>query len=353
MVNKPEQTKDIVLTENDAIVPIKNIQSMIFTIRGVQVMIDRDLATVYDVETRVLNQAVKRNIDRFPKEFRFQLTQEEYDELVTNCDRFHLSPSSGTSSRGESLRCQIGTLKDSPKDSLRSQSVTLKTGGGRGKHRKYLPYAFTEQGVSMLSAVLRSETAVKVSIKIINAFVQMRRFIQHNANVFARLDLVEHRQIVFESETEKNFEEVFNALEAGEPPKQGIFYNGQVYDAYTFVCDLIRKAETSLVLIDNFIDDSVLTLLSKRSEDVSCQIYTKSISTPLALDLKKHNQQYPSIFIQTFKEAHDRFLIVDEKVIYHIGASLKDLGKKWFAFSRFETGAVQMLKNLQVLADNE
>lgn len=335
MVNKIQQAQDPVVAENDTITPVENIKSMIFTFRGVQVMVDSDLATVYDVETRVLNQAVKRNIDRFPREFRFQLTQEEYDELVTNCDRFHFSHPPDTS--GEQ------------KDSLRSQSVTLKTGGGRGRHRKYLPYVFTEQGVAMLSAVLRSKTAIRVSLRIINAFVELRRFIQNNAQLFMRLDSVERRQIAFESQTEKNFEKVFNALEAGQPPKQGIFYEGQVYDAHTFVCDLIRKAEKSLVLIDNFIDDSVLTLLSKRTADVFCTIYTKSISKPLALDLKKHNRQYPPIAVEIFNNAHDRFLIIDEKEIYHIGASLKDLGEKWFAFSRFDTEAVEMLKKLEGL----
>jgi phage regulator Rha-like protein len=299
--------------KDDAIVPVENIQSMIFTVRGVQVMVDRDLAAIYGVETRVLNQAVKRNIDRFPEEFRFQLTQEEYEQ----------------------------------KDFLRSQFVTLKKDGGRGQHRKYLPYVFTEQGVSMLSAVLRSETAVKVSIKIINAFVEMRRFIQHNANVFARLDSVERRQIAFESATGKKFEKLFQALEAGEPSRQGIFYDGQIYDAYTFVCDLVRKAKKSLLLIDNYVDDSVLTLLSKRKPGVDAVIYTKTISKQLALDLKKHNQQYPPINIERFNDAHDRFLILDGKDIYHFGASLKDLGKKWFAFSRFETGAVDMLKKLR------
>ena len=201
------------MKQNDEIVPA-NIQSMIFTIRGVQVMVDSDLAAVYEVETKILNRAVKRNIDRFPESFRFQLTEKEYD----------------------SLRCQIGTLNEkslqshfgtsNDDDSLMSQIVTLET--GRGKHRKYLPYV-SEQGVSMLSAVLRSDTAVKVSIQIINAFVEMRRFIQHNASVFARLDFVERRQLVFESETEKNFEKVFQALERrDEPPRQGIFFNGQV-----------------------------------------------------------------------------------------------------------------------------
>jgi phage regulator Rha-like protein len=303
------------LTKPDSgIVLVSNIQSMIFTVRGVQVMVDRDLATVYGVETRALNQAVKRNIDRFPEAFRFQLSEEEKEQLVANCDRFD----------------------------LRSQIVTSSGHGGR----RYLPYVFTEQGVSMLSAVLRSDTAVKVSIQIINAFVEMRKFIQHNANIFARLDSVERRQITFESETEKNFEKVFQAMEAGEPPKQGIFYDGQVYDAYSFVADLIRKAKKSLILIDNYVDDSVLTLLCKRKKGVAATICTKTVSKQLALDLKKHNAQYPPITLEVFKDAHDRFLILDEKEIFHIGASLKDLGKKWFAFSRFESGAIEMLKKL-------
>lgn len=303
------------MNQNNEIVSV-NIQSMIFTIRGVQIMLDRDLAVVYGVETKVLNQAVKRNIDRFPQEFRFQITESEYDEVVTTSEMFN----------------------------LRSQMVTSSGHGGR----RYLPYVFTEQGVSMLSAVLRSETAIKVSIQIINAFVQMRRFIQHNAKVFERVELVERRQLVFESETEKNFEKVFQALERrDEPPRQGIFYNGQVYDAWRFASDLIRKAKKSLVLIDNYVDDSVLTLLSKRSAGVACKIYTKNISKQLALDLEKHNQQYSPIDLEIFNDAHDRFLILDGNDIYHIGASLKDLGKKWFAFSKFETGAIEMLKRLE------
>lgn len=309
--------------KGNSIVPVENIQSMIFTVRGVQVMLDSDLARIYGVEIKRLTEQVKRNIDRFPENFRFQLTKDEYEDL----------------------RSQAVTL-ESDSISLRSQIATLEVERGRGQHRKYLPYVFTEQGVSMLSAVLRSETAVKVSITIINAFVEMRRFIQQNANVFARLDSVERRQIVFESETEKNFEKVFQALEAGEPSRQGIFYDGQIYDAYSFVCDLVRKAKKSLLLIDNYVDDSVLTLLSKRKSGVDAVICTKTISKQLALDLKKHNQQYPPIKIETFKDAHDRFLIIDGKDVYHFGASLKDLGKKWFAFSRFETGAVDMLKKL-------
>ena len=268
-------------------------------------MVDRDLADIYEVENKRLNEQVKRNQSRFPESFRFQLTDAEKEQLVANCDRF---------------------------DSM--------------KHASNNPYAFTEQGVSMLSAVLRSETAIRVSIQIINAFVKMRHFLQSNADVFARIESVEKRQLQFESTTGANFEKIFQALEAAEPPKQGIFYDGQVHDAHTFVSGLIRKAKKSLILIDNYVDDSVLTLLTKRKKSASALIYTKTISKQLALDLEKHNQQYPPVQIERFKDAHDRFLIIDEQHIYHIGASLKDLGKKWFAFSKFESGALEMLRKL-------
>jgi hypothetical protein len=300
-----------------SIVPIDKLQGMIYTVRGMQVMLDSDLAAIYVVETKIFNRAVKRNIERFPEAFRFQLTQEEF----------------------ENLRCQIGT--SSSDETLGSQNTTSNHGG-----RRYLPYVFTEQGVSMLSAVLRSDTAIKVSIQIINAFVEMRHFIQNNASIFARLDSVEKKQLAFQIKAEESFDRVFNALESAEPPSQGIFYNGQVHDAHSFVSSLIRKATKSLILIDNYVDDTVLTLLAKRKKTVSAKIYTKKLSKQLALDLEKHNQQYPSITIETFADAHDRFLIIDECEIYHIGASLKDLGKKWFAFSKFESGAVEMLQKL-------
>jgi hypothetical protein len=295
----------LAMSPHETNVSLRRIQGMIFTIRGLPVMIDRDLADVYGVENKRLNEQVKRNIERFPDTFRFQLTDAERDELVANCDRF----------------------------------APL-------KHATSNPYAFTEQGVSMLSAVLRSETAVKVSIQIITAFVEMRRFLVNNASVFARLDSMEKRQITFESKTAETFDKVFRALEATEPPKQGIFYDGQVHDAHAFVSNLIRTARASLILIDNYVDDTVLTLLSKRKKSVTAVIYTKEISKQLALDLQKHNEQYPPIEVRRFKDAHDRFLVVDEHVVYHIGASLKDLGKKWFAFSKFETGAIDMLKRL-------
>ena len=263
------------------------IKNMIYTIRGKQVMLDRDLAELYEVETRRLNEQVKRNKERFPNNFMFQLTDKEKEKLVANCD--HLK-----------------SLKYSPTN----------------------PYAFTEQGVSMLSAVLNSDVAVEVSIKIINAFVSMRKFLSRNAGIFQRLDNVERKHLVYD----KNFEKVFKALETKEP-KQGIFYDGQIFDAYKFISDLIRKAEQRIILIDNFIDDSVLTLFTKRKRSVKATIYTNKIDKSLRLDIKKHNKQYPPIKVKKFKKSHDRFLIIDNKT-YHIGASLKDLGRKWFCFTK-------------------
>lgn len=274
-----------------------DIEDRIFTIRGQQVMIDNDLAELYNVPTKRLNEQVKRNIGRFPDEFRFQLVEDEYF----------------------SLRSQNATLKKNIEES------------GRGKHRKYLPYAFTEQGVAMLSAVLKSDEAVQVSVQIMKTFVRMRRFIAKNAEIFSRLDKLELNQV----EHNEKFKLIFDALQNNkELPNQGIFFNGQIFDAYTFVSDLIRKAKESILLIDNYIDDSVLTMFSKRSNKVKATIYTSKISKQLSLDLKKHNEQYPEIKLEIYKNSHDRFLIIDNKELFHIGASLKDLGKKWFAFSK-------------------
>ena len=284
---------------------IDDIQSWIYTIRGVQVMLDEELADLYGVEVRVLNQSVKRNIDRFPEEFHFQLSTEE-NEVI------------------------------------KSQIVTLKS--GRGRHRKYLPYAFTEQGVAMLAGVLKSETAVKMSVRIINAFVTMRRFIASNAQIFQRLDTLELKLL----ETDKNMEHVLNAIESKEiQPKQGIFFDGQIFDAYKFVSDLFRSAKKSIVIIDNYLDDSVLVHLSKRKKNVRVLLFTRNISKSLALDVKKFNKQYQEIEIKEFKNAHDRFIIIDNTAVYHFGASLKDLGKKWFAFSKMDIRAIEMLGKLE------
>lgn len=291
----------------------REIENRIFTIRGIQVMIDRDLAEMYGIETKVLNQAVKRNIERFPSTFQFQLSEIEYNEYS---------------------RSQFVTLNDQLKN------TKLK----RGQNIKYLPYAFTEQGVSMLSAVLRSETAIRVSIQIMNAFVEMRKFVLNNAGLFQRLDKMEVKQI----EADQKFEQIFKALESrDQQPEKGIFFEGQVFDAYAFVAGIIKKANKSVILIDNYVDETVLTILAKRDKTVSATIYTKQISKQLELDLKKHNDQYPEIAIKTLLDSHDRFLIIDQQALYHIGASLKDLGKKWFAFSKMDSLTGDVLKKLK------
>ncbi len=283
------------------------IKNRIYTIRGLQVMLDEELAELYDINTKVLNQAVKRNNERFPEEFMFQITDNEFN-------------------------------------SLRSQIVTSNQRGGR----RYLPYVFTEQGVAMLAGVLKSETAVKMSIQIINAFVAMRRFINANAMIFQRLDTLEIKQI----DTDKKINNVLNAIESKEiKPKQGIFFDGQIFDAYKFISDLIRSAQKSIILIDNYIDDNVLTLFSKRQKDVSFTIMTKTISKQLKLDVNKFNKQYSPVVLKEFKKSHDRFLIIDDYIVYHFGASLKDLGKKWFAFSKMKFEALEMLTRLENLEE--
>lgn len=270
-----------------------DIQPMIRVIRGQQVMLDNDLATLYSVETRRLNEQVKRNIERFPDDFMFQLTKEELDNLM-------------------------------------SQNATSSWGGTRK-----LPYAFTEQGIAMLSSFLKSKTAVEVNIRIMRAFIAMRRFIATNAQLFQRLETIEYHQLEMKQHqevTDKRIDEVFRRLDADIPPMQGIFYDGQVFDAYRFVSDLIRKAKQAIVLIDNYVDDTVLTLLDKREKGVSATIYTQRVSNQFQLDVDRHNDQYPPIEIKRFNKAHDRFLLVDDEV-YHIGASIKDLGRKWFGFT--------------------
>ena len=346
-------------------VTAQTIENKIFTIRGVQVMLDKDLAELYEVETKVLNQAWKRNIERFPEEFCFQLTKEEVEssrsQIVTlnTEDSFLKSQIATSKTENISPKLQIVTSTFT-NGSSRSQIVTLNN--GRGSNIKYLPYAFTEQGVAMLASILKSETAVKVSIQIMNAFVQMRHFLAANGSLFARLDLVEKRQIETEKKlnrnllridekldiNEKNFEKVFDALEAADLPKQGVFCDGQIFDSYKFVSDLIRKAKTSIVLVDNYVDDTVLSMLDKRKSGVSATIYTQSISKQLTLDLQKHNTQYAPIDVRLIKNFHDRFLFLDEKIIYHIGASIKDLGKKVFGFSKLGLDAKQIMNMLGV-----
>jgi len=293
--------KEIIIHQNED--EKTRIDERIFNIRGVQIMIDKDLAALYGVETKQLNRAVKRNIERFPEDFMFQLTKEE-------C-----------------LRCQIGTLNP-----------------GQGQHMKYLPYAFTEYGIAMISGVLRSETAIAANIRIMRTFANMRKMIAHDNNVIRRIEILEYHHLEMNQRidrTDDRVEVILKKMEK-ETPVQGIFFDGQIYDAYTFVADLIRKASRRIVLIDNYIDDTVLTLLSKRMDGVEAVIYTSKVSRQLQLDIDKYNAQYPPVEIRTFSKAHDRFLIIDDAV-YLIGASIKDLGKKWFGFTLMENTSAEEL----------
>jgi uncharacterized protein YdcH (DUF465 family) len=282
------------------LVSTKIIESRIFTFQGKQVMVDRDLAELYEVEVKRLNEQVKRNSTRFPAHFRFQLTDTEKNELVANCDRFDML-----------------------------------------KHSSSNPYVFTEQGVAMLSAVLRSEKAVMVSIQIMNAFVEMRKVLAHHTGLLQRVESIETKLQL----NDQHFEKIFTALEQGKPEiKQDIFFKGQIFDAYNFVNDLIKKAETTLIIIDNYIDQSTLEMLTEKTRNVGVTIVTSKNTTIKALDIEKFNAQYGNLEIKHSQDFHDRFLIIDKKELYHIGASLKDLGKKCFAFSVIEDK--NLLQNL-------
>ncbi len=275
------------------------MKNLIRIVRGRQVILDADLAKLYGVETKRLNEQVRRNIERFPEDFMFQLTKEEFLKSQTATSKNH----------GEILMSQIATS----------------SWGGQRK----LSYAFTEQGIAMLSGVLRSPIAIEVNIRIMRTFVEMRHFVAANANVFNRIDTLEQRQLA----AENKIDQVFSILEHNDnTPKQGIFFEGQIYDAYNFISELICSARKTIVLIDNYVDNTVLTMLDKRGEAVSAHIITSRICQTLQLDLDRHNSQYPPITISCYKKSHDRFLFIDEKV-YHIGASIKDLGKKLFGFS--------------------
>lgn len=275
---------------------ISSIESKILIIRGVQVMLDSDLARLYGVQTKVLNQAVKRNIKRFPESFMFRIT-------------------------------------DTERHSLRSQIVTLKgEDSGRGSHKKYSPFVFTESGIAMLSSVLNSESAIQINIEIIQVFVQLRRDIRSDIFLYQKIDNLERKLI----QHELRFDEFLETVENRVAQTTGIFFNDQIFDAYVFSSDLIKSAKKSVVLIDNYVDEVSLLQLSKRSKGVVCMIYTEKISPSLQLDLDKHNAQFPAIQVATLKNVHDRFLILDDSHLYHLGASLKDLGKRWFAFSRMD-----------------
>lgn len=268
-----------------------NIENKIYLIRGIQVMLDSDLAELYHSETKFINRAVKRNASRFPEEFMFQLTEQEWQ---------HLRFQSGTSSEGH---------------------------GGR----RYLPCVFTEQGIAMLSAVLHTETAVNVSVDIMKAFVAMRKSLGQLHGLLQRMESLELKQL----NTDQKLERIFELLNKEISPRQGIFFEGQLFDAHVFVSNLIKTAKKSIIVMDNYVDETTLLLLSKRDEDVECKVLTR-INAALKKDLEKHNQQYPGIELIENRGSHDRFIIIDNTHLYHFGASLKDLGKKCFAFSQMD-----------------
>lgn len=280
-----------------------DFKSLIHTVRGRQVMLDSDLAKLYEVETKSLNRAAVRNGARFPDDFRFQLTRDEF----------------------EALRCQIGTSNAE---------------GSRGG-RRYMPYAYTEQGVAMLSGVLRSDVAVGVSINIMRAFVQMRRFLADNAGLLQRMDVMEARQLEYQQHTDERFRQVFGCLEAHSEEKaaQAIFFDGQIYDAFELLTQLVKKAKRSIVLIDGYVDLDTLNILAKKCKDVDVALYTTRRGNRLTdADVEKFNAQYRTLSVKSTDVFHDRFLIVDGEEGYHVGASLKDAGRKCFGISKIEDG---------------
>lgn len=282
------EDKNLVIVDN------REIQNMIYTIRGKQVMVDSDLATLYQVTTKRLNEQVRRNKNRFPSEFMFRLTAEEYEYL-------------------------------------RSQNATSSEENAHGG-RRYMPYVFTEQGIAMLSAVLKSDVAVEVSIKIMNSFVEMRRFLLSNKEMFARLDRVELKQL----ETDKKLEEVFNYIATNTEVKQNVFFDGQIYDAFSFIVELVKKAKKEIILIDNYVDVNTLNILCKKNQGVDAVIATAGKGNLSTKDITKFNAQYPELSVKTTTDFHDRFLIIDKIEVYHIGASIKDAGKKSFGITKIE-----------------
>ena len=272
---------------------VPDIRNMIYTVRNQQVMLDNDLAKLYQVETKRLNEAVKRNIARFPEEFRFQLNEEETEFL-------------------------------------RSQIATLNENDGRGKHRKYLPYVFTEQGIAMLSAVLRSDTAIQTSIVIMKSFVEMRHFMADNSILFERISAIELKQLTYQKQTDKKLEQVFEFISEHEESNQKVFFDGQIYDAFSLLVSLIQKAEKEITLIDGYLDIGTLNLLAKKNTGVSVTVYTHQNTKLTDIDLINFNSQYPDLLVKYTNAFHDRFLILDREIAYHIGASLKDAGKKAF-----------------------
>ena len=319
----------------------KGIESRILTIRNQQVMIDRDLAELYGVETKRLNEQVKRNIERFPENFMFQLTREEKEILM----------SQKSNSNDAFSRSQFVILKSqiviSSHEISRSQIATLKNEDNRGQNIKYLPYAFTEHGVAMLSGVLKSETAIQMSIQIMNAFVAMRHFLNSNAKVFTEIDSIKQHLLssdIHQKETDEKVKELFSLIDKyNVNDTQGIFFQGQIFDAYAKFESFIAQAQKEIILIDNYVNLSILERFAKKKPTVNITIWTNSKTSLTSQDIQKFNSQYPTLTVYHTTKMHDRFLIIDQKILYHIGASLKDLGKKCFAFEILDNALIPHL----------
>lgn len=285
-------------TGNTEIAVIKSedeIRAMIYIVRNQQVMLDSDLAELYQVETKRLNERVKRNQNRFPENFCFQLTREEYEHL-------------------------------------RSQTATSREYGGR----RYLPYVFTESGIAMLSAVLNSDVALEVSVRIMNSFVEMRRFIANNAALFERISSVELKQLEYQKQTDEKFDKVFEYIDDHAESEQKIFFDGQIYDAFELLISLVQKATKKIILIDGYVDTGTLNILAKKNTGVDVTIYTFSNTRLSQRDITTINAQYPNLIVKHMTAFHDRFLILDDTVGYHVGASLKDAGKKCFGITQIQ-----------------
>lgn len=284
---------------NEFMLKDEKIENLIYEIRGVQVMLDSDVASLYECKnkTKQINLAVKRHKDRFPERFVFQLNYEE----CKNISRF--------------------------------QTETLNK---HGYNIKYLPYVFTEQGIAMLSGLLKNDIAIQVSINIMNAFVEMRKFLAVNGQLFERLTNVEYKLL----EHDKKFDKVFDQLQNEENIKQKIFFEGQIYDAYSLIIYIFKKANKKILIIDNYIDDSVLKMLTKKNKNIEVVILTSDKSNIQKIDIQKFNKEYPILKVAKTNKFHDRFIVIDNKEMYHLGASIKDLGKKCFGINRIEDIAI-------------
>jgi hypothetical protein len=286
--------QELIINEN-------NIKDKIYTIRNLQVMLDKDLAKLYGVETKRINEAVKNNQDKFMEDFYFELSDIEFGNL-----------------RSKNSTANFAKVRTNPK-------------------------VFTEQGIYMLATILKSKVASQITVYIIKTFANMRKRISSNLSMFERFERIEKRLTIHD----EHFDKLFEALEDKTlKPKQGIFYNGEIFDAYIFINDLLKTAKNEIILLDNYIDETVLTFFSKHP-NIKVKIYTHTITKQLKLDFQKYQTQYKNIELKEFKNSHDRFLIIDKNEIYHLGASLKDLGKKWFAFSKFDINSLDLLKRLE------